>query len=87
MFRATMCPSSGADGCIVLSPCVGIVPWLEEGCQKRLAGSVSIEEFLSLTATFRTQQQSAVHLYIAVRLPLLPVPVWAPAKSLLFGDI
>jgi len=31
MFRATMCPSSGADDCRVLSPCVGIVPWLQEG--------------------------------------------------------
>ena len=44
MFRATMCPSSGADDCVVLSPRVGIVPWLQEGCQNRLAGSVSIEE-------------------------------------------
>jgi len=26
--RATMCPSSGADDCVVLSPRVGIVPWL-----------------------------------------------------------
>jgi len=24
MFRATMCPSSGADDCVVLSPRVGI---------------------------------------------------------------
>jgi len=41
MFRTTMCPSSGADDCVVLSPRVGIVPWLQEGCQNRLAGSVS----------------------------------------------
>ena len=27
MFRATMCPSSGADDCVMLSPRVGIVPW------------------------------------------------------------
>ena len=47
MFRATMCPSSGADDCVVLSPRVGIVPWLHEGCQNRLAGSVSIEEFVA----------------------------------------
>jgi len=46
MFRATMYPSSGADGCVVLSPRVGIVPWLQEGCQNRLAGSVSIEHEL-----------------------------------------
>jgi len=49
MFRATMCPSSGADDCVVLSPRVGIVPWLQEGCQKRLAGSVSIERFVLRT--------------------------------------
>ena len=39
IFQATMCPSSGADDSIVLSPCVGVVPWLQEGCQNRLAGS------------------------------------------------
>jgi len=42
-----MCPSLGADDCIVLSPRVGVVPWLQEGCQNRLAGSVSIEEFVA----------------------------------------
>ena len=47
MFRATMCPSSGADDCLVLSPRVGIVPWLQEGCQNQLAGSVSIEELIA----------------------------------------
>ena len=47
MFRATTCPSSGANNCVVLSPRVGIVSWLQEGCQKRLAGSVSIEEFVA----------------------------------------
>ena len=46
MFRATMCPSSGANDCVVLSPRVGIVPWLQEGCQNRLAGRVSTEEFV-----------------------------------------
>ena len=48
MFRAIMCPSSGADDCVILSPRVGIVPWLQEGCQDRLAGSASIEEFVSV---------------------------------------
>ena len=51
MFRTTMCPSSGADEWLVLSPRVGIVPWLQEDCQKWLAGSVSIEEFLAHRAT------------------------------------
>jgi len=53
MFRATMCPSSGADGCVTLSPRVGIVPWLQEGCQDRLADSVSIEEFVARTPQCR----------------------------------
>ena len=48
MFRATMCPSSGADECVVLSPRVGIVSWLQEGYQNRLGGSVSIKEFVAL---------------------------------------
>ena len=47
MFRATMCPSSGADDSIVLWPRVDVVPWLQEGYQNRLAGSVSIEEFVA----------------------------------------
>ena len=47
MFQKTMCPSSGADECVVLSPRVGIVPWLQEGCQNRLACSVSTEEFVA----------------------------------------
>ena len=51
MFRATMCPSSGVDNCVVLSPRVGVVPWLQEGCQNRLAGSVSIEEFVACSYT------------------------------------
>jgi hypothetical protein len=44
MFRATMCPTSGADDFVVLLPRVGIVPWQLEGCQNRLAGSVAMEE-------------------------------------------
>jgi len=50
MFRATMCTSSVADDCEVLSPRVGIVPRLQEGCQNRLAGSMSIEEFVAQLA-------------------------------------
>jgi len=47
MFRATICPSSGADDCEILSPRVGIVPWLQKGCRDRLAGSASTEEFVA----------------------------------------
>jgi len=35
----------------VLSPRVGVVPWLQEGCQSRLAVSVSMEEFVTQRAT------------------------------------
>ena len=31
----------------MLSPRVDVVPWLKEGCQNQLAGSVSIEEFIA----------------------------------------
>ena len=54
MFRATMCPSSGADDCVILSPRVGIVPRLQEGCQVGLAGSVSIKEFVEQTTKLRS---------------------------------
>jgi len=54
MFWAIVCPSSGADDCVVLSPRVGIVPWLQEGCQNRLAGSVSIEEFVATNSSMDT---------------------------------
>ena len=30
MFWATTCPSSGADGCVMLSPCVGMC----RGCRE-----------------------------------------------------
>ena len=58
MFRATMCPSSGADDCVVLSPHIGIVPWLQEGCQNRLAGSVSIWTHYLLTDDNTTQSSA-----------------------------
>jgi len=56
MFRATMCPSSGADDCVVLSPRVSVVPWLQEGCQNRLAGSVSTEQHQHVAITLRSRQ-------------------------------
>jgi len=54
MFRATMCSFSGADDCVVLSPRVGIVPWLQEGCQNQLAGRVSIEVFVAQLSSMDT---------------------------------
>jgi len=46
MFRATMCPSSGADDCVMLSPRVGMC----RGCRKvvdRLAGSETMDGFVA----------------------------------------
>jgi len=54
MFRATMCPSSWSDDCVVLSSRVGVVPWLQEGCQNRFASSVSIEEFVATNSSMDT---------------------------------
>jgi len=31
----------------MLSPRVGIAPWLQEGCQDRLAGSASMDGFVA----------------------------------------
>ena len=74
MFWATMCPSSGADDCVVLLPRVGIVPWLQEGCQNRLAGSVSIEGFVAQHATAQYQ-----HVAITLRSRhLLKMGTWLP---------
>ena len=70
-----MCPSSGADDCVVLSPHVGIVPWLQEGCQNQLAGSVSIEEFVVrcathylLTGSDSLPATTAQYQYVAIKL-------------------
>jgi len=49
-----MCPYSGADDCVLLLRRVGIVPWLQEGCQNRLAVSVSIVEFVAHYCNFGT---------------------------------
>ena len=38
----------------MLSPRVGIVPWLQEGCQDQLAGSVYIEECCATNSSMDT---------------------------------
>jgi len=89
MFRAIMCPTSGADDCVVLSPRVWIVPWLQEGCQNRLAaGSVSIEEFVArtpqwthnlLTGSDSLPAATAQHQHMAITphsRQLLKMSVW-----------
>ena len=89
MFRATMCPSSGADDCVVLSPHVGIVPWLQEGCQNWSAGSVSIEEFVLwtqrthylLTGSDSLPAATAQYQHVAITLrsrQLLKLGTWLP---------
>ena len=51
MFRATLCPSSGADDLVAFLPrvvyCRGCV-----GGQIRLAGCVSIGEYVARSATY-----------------------------------
>jgi len=90
MFRATMCPSSGADDCVVLSSRVDIVPWLQEGCQNRLAGSVSIEDFVLrtlqwthylLTGSDSLPTATAQYQHVAITLrsrQLLKMGTWLP---------
>ena len=65
MFRATMCPSSGADDCVVLPPRVGVVPWLQVGCQNRLAGSVSVHWGVRSCSHHTTCRVSQVDLLIS----------------------
>ena len=52
----------------MLLPRVGIVPWLQEGCQDRLAGSVSIMEFVA-RVLLRTPQWTH---YLLTGLDSLP---------------
>jgi len=86
MFRATMYPSSGTDDCVVLSLRVGIVPWLQEGCQNRLAGSVSIEYFVATYYYLLTSSDSlpaataqCQHVAITQRSgQLLKMGTWLP---------
>jgi len=86
-----MCPSSGAEDCVVLSPRVGVVRWLQEGCQNRLAGSVSIEEFVTqrtpqwthylLTGSDSLPAAMAQHQHVAITLrshQLLKMGTWLP---------
>jgi len=91
MFRATMCPSSGADDCAVLSPRVVTVPWLQEGCQNRLAGSVSIEEFVATNPQWThylltgsdSLPAATAHQNVAITLrsrQLLKMGTWLPEK-------
>jgi len=81
MFRATMCPSSGADDCVMLSPRVGIVPWLQEGCQDRLAGSASMDGFVAalqcqhVAITLRSRQLLKIGTW-------LPVTCWASKREI-----
>jgi len=84
MFRATMCTSSGADECVVLSSRVGIVPWLQEGCQNRLAGSVSTGVFV---VVLRTPQWTHYLLTGSIEdfLVVLRTPQWT--HYLLTGSI
>ena len=75
-----MCPSSGADDCVVLSPRVGIVPWLQEGCPNRLAGSVSIEDYL-LTGSNSLPAATAQYQHMTITLrsrQLLKTGTWLP---------
>jgi len=77
-----MCPSSGADDCVVLSPHVGVVLWLQEGSQNRLAGSVSIEEFVATNSSMDSlPAATAQHQHMAITLhssQLLKMGTWLP---------
>jgi len=81
MFRATICPSSGADDCVMLSPRVGIVPWLQEGCQNRLAGSVSIEEFVATNSSMDTLAITLRSRQLLKMGTWLPETCWANYKG------
>jgi len=83
MFRATMCPSSGAEDCVELSPRVGIVPWLQESCQNRLAGSVRTPQWTHYLLTDSDSLPAATAQYQHVAISprsrqLLKMGTWLP---------
>ena len=70
MFRATLCPSSGADDLVVFSSvlqCRGCV-----GSQIRLAACLSIGKHLALS------HGTATHLKIPLSRQLLKMGTWWP---------
>ena len=74
MFRATMCPSSGADDCVVLSPRVGVVQWTHY----LLTGSDSLpadtEQHQHVAITLRCRQLLKMSTW-------LPETCWATCKG------
>jgi len=81
-----MCQSSGVYDCIVLSPRVGIVPWLQEGCQNRLASSGVVLRTPEWTHYLLTGSDSlpaatAQYQHVAITLrsrQLLKMGTWLP---------
>ena len=78
MFRATMCPSPGADDCVVLSPRVGIVPWLQEGVRSTTNSPM---DALLLTGIDSLPAATAQYQHVAIILrscQLLKMGTWLP---------
>ena len=63
MFRATMCPSSGADDCVMLQPCVGMC----RGCTKVVKSGWQVvrpQDALPTNRTFAQNCTALSRLYI-----------------------
>ena len=78
MFRATMCPSSGGDDCVVLSPRVGIGPWLQEAA--RCATNSQWTHYL-LTGSYSLPATTAQYQHVTITLRsrhLLKMGTWLP---------
>ena len=69
-----MCPSSGADDCVIVIASCWYVPWLQGGCQDRLAGSTSTPErskAFAFRARLRTSTTSLLSDFIVVLVCVL----------------
>ena len=76
MFRATMCPSLGADDCVVLSPRVGIV-----SIEQFVVRTPQWTHYLLLTGSDSLPAATVQYQHVAITLrsrQLLKMGTWLP---------
>ena len=79
VFQATMCPSSGADDCVVLSPHVGIVPCVHWGVRSTIMLRTPQWTHYLLTSSDSLPAATAQYQHVAITLhshQLLKMGTW-----------
>ena len=81
MFRATVCPSSGADDCVVLSPRVGTVPCVHWGVRSTIGLRTPQWTHYLLTGSDSLPAATAQYQHLVITLrsrQLLKMGTWLP---------